>query len=142
MKVGQYGIRKLDDTEFNFVSNDYSRNKRVCVHVCAYILYIFREQYFFVPSILYTILHGPYYQTTYLSSIIYSQSRKSFEGSYKQSDFRYILFSGNATAVWEISPPARAALEDYLQQNKSFYIPLIFSWEITRYTCVYGTICT
>ncbi|XP_065913262.1 piezo-type mechanosensitive ion channel component 1-like isoform X2 [Dysidea avara] len=87
MKVGEYGIRRLDDTEFDYVSSDYSRSKK---------------------------------------------SRKSFEDSYKQSDFRYILFSGNSTSVWEISPPARAALEDYLQQNESVYVPLVFSWEITR----------
>jgi len=74
--------------------------------------------------------------TSYVEFMFYLQRQKSFEDSYKQSDFRYILFSGNATAVWEISPPARAALQDFLQQNESVYVPLIFSWKITRYLCM------
>ena len=29
IKVGEYSIRRLDDTQFSYVTSDYSKNKRV-----------------------------------------------------------------------------------------------------------------
>lgn len=59
-----------------------------------------------------------------------------FSREFQQDDFRRVVFPGQSTSLWTISPPSRAQLEGQLTQIKfgsNGTIPLDFSWSIKRY---------
>ena len=107
MRVDEQEIRTLTDQQYTKLRDEYNENKQVSV---VFLLQILKSELHFVFC---------------------SQKRKTFERDFKHEDFRYILFAGKSTALWQISPPSRTALE-YLLQTEPSFIPLVFSWTITR----------
>lgn len=107
MRVDERDIKKLDDENFIRLRNHYTESKQV--------------------SLPLTIINC----CSLYTCVLFIQRRNTFERLFKQSDFRYVVFSGKSTALWQITPPSRTALE-YLLQHETSFIPLVFSWTITR----------
>ena len=72
------------------------------------------------------------------SSMIYTpfQVPSLLSREFRREDFRRVVFPGQSTALWTISPPSRDQLInqlDNIRNNSNVTIPLDFSWSIKRY---------
>ena len=55
-----------------------------------------------------------------------------FPREFQRDDFRRVVFPGQSTALWIISPPSRELLKEQLQYG-NITLPLDFSWSVKRW---------
>ena len=75
------------------------------------------------------------YVVTFDSFNAIVQAFPLFGQQFRRDDFRQVLFPGESTSLWTISPPARELLKDQLleiTQSPNSSIRLQFAWSITR----------
>lgn len=66
-----------------------------------------------------------------------------FSQQFQRQDFHQVLFSGESTSLWTISPPSRDLLRQQLNEvtnDPTRSILLQFSWTITRLAVITGSL--